>query len=489
MSQVLKLGKNCWAYERANRLSFLIDAASYYYALSKAIQSAKRSIYITGWDIRTYTLIRNKNDPHHGIKLIDLLNKTLEENQDLQVYVLCWNWTTIFSFDRELFARFKWKFKGHRRLHFKVDSNHPLGGSHHQKIVVIDECLGFCGGLDLTEERWDTPDHDPNSPYRVANSGKHYRPHHDVQVAVDGPAAKALSKIFRHRWLNCTGQLIGVHAQIQHDPWPDYLGPDAEDVMVGVSRTIPQQAYEIKTLLIDAISAAKDYIYIENQYFSWLGVLGLLEAKLLDPNGPEIVIVLPKGYTGRLENLAIAKLTAQNIERLRRLDRYGRLRVCYPKVPGLPDQVEEYSVKVHSKVLIVDGKFAKVGSSNFSNRSMSVDTECDLSIECPGGGQVQATIESLLFRLLAEHFSCHIDIVRSEFDRKHSLAATISELASDRARRLEEIRFPKRHFRKAPACALKLVDPSVSWSYMWQRKLWTRGLPRYIDPSEEKGQP
>ena len=42
------------------------------------------------------------------------------------------------------------------RSHFRYDNTHPIGGSHHQKIVVIDDAVAFNGGIDLTCRRWDT---------------------------------------------------------------------------------------------------------------------------------------------------------------------------------------------------------------------------------------------------------------------------------------------------------------------------------------------
>jgi hypothetical protein len=46
-----------------------------------------------------------------------------------------------------------------RAIEFKFDGAHPAGCSHHQKIVIADDCLAVCGGIDLASGRWDTPDH------------------------------------------------------------------------------------------------------------------------------------------------------------------------------------------------------------------------------------------------------------------------------------------------------------------------------------------
>ncbi|NIQ94797.1 MAG: hypothetical protein GWN87_11745, partial [Desulfuromonadales bacterium] len=44
----------------------------------------------------------------------------------------------------------------HNRVHFRMDDRHPVGASHHQKIVVVDDRIAFVGGFDLARCRWDT---------------------------------------------------------------------------------------------------------------------------------------------------------------------------------------------------------------------------------------------------------------------------------------------------------------------------------------------
>jgi phospholipase D1/2 len=79
-----------------------------------------------------------------------------------------------------------------RRIHFRLDSNHPLTGCHHQKILVIDDSVAFCGGIDMTTDRWDTSNHREEDPYRTRPDGSSYGPFHDVTTACDGEAAQAL---------------------------------------------------------------------------------------------------------------------------------------------------------------------------------------------------------------------------------------------------------------------------------------------------------
>jgi phosphatidylserine/phosphatidylglycerophosphate/cardiolipin synthase-like enzyme len=91
---------------------------------------------------------------------------------------------------------------------FSLDNEVPPGASQHQKIIVIDGCLAFSGGLDLTTRRWDTAKHEFANRWRIDPDGKSYRPFHDVQAVVDGAAAQALSEIAEGRWRRATGKQI-----------------------------------------------------------------------------------------------------------------------------------------------------------------------------------------------------------------------------------------------------------------------------------------
>ena len=142
----------------------------------------------------------------------------------------------IFMLERELFTNYKLGWKTHGRIHFQLDGDHPIGASHHQKIVVVDNSLAFVGGIDLTKSRWDTSEHIMNDPRRSDPDGTLYLPFHDVQMLVDGPAAAALGDIFRKRWLNATGQRLDAD-QIRDDlSWPADRPPDLRDVQVAIAR-------------------------------------------------------------------------------------------------------------------------------------------------------------------------------------------------------------------------------------------------------------
>jgi phosphatidylserine/phosphatidylglycerophosphate/cardiolipin synthase-like enzyme len=138
---------------------------------------------------------------------------------------------------------------------------------------------------------------------------------------------------------------------------------------------------EIERLYLDMIAAARHTLYIENQYFTAPRLAAALEKRLGEPDGPEIVLLVRLLSHGWLEEATMHVLRTRLIQRLQKADRYGRFKVYYPHVPDL---AEGCCVDVHSKLMVVDDRMLRIGSSNLCNRSMGVDSECDVVLEALG---------------------------------------------------------------------------------------------------------
>ena len=391
MTGLLCPHRNCWKIVKASRFGLLVDGSSYYTTLSQCIRHARNSVAILAWDLDTRTHLFAKRRRRRRPSLQRFLREVVERTPELHIYVLTWNFPIIFANVREpelVLGRDPFR---HPRIHFKFDSTHPPGASHHQKIVVIDNGIAFCGGMDIAGGRWDTPEHLPNDPRREGKAGP-YPASHDVQAIVDGDAASALGEIVRDRWRLATNESIPMTDG--RDNWPSAVIPDMTDVNIGISRT------HIERLHLDLISAARASIYIENQYLTSDVIVSALCRRLEEQDGPEILIVLPLNNAGWLEEHTIEVLRFRCIKKLREKDRFKRLRICYPVVPNSGGQ----SVNVHSKVLIVDDRWLRVGSANLTNRSMRLDTECDLTIEATNREQ-RSQILRMRNRLLSEHLA------------------------------------------------------------------------------------
>jgi phospholipase D1/2 len=253
-------------------------------------------------------------------------------------------------------------------------------------------------------------------------------------MMVDGDAAAALGDLFRDRWLWATGKMLPAQGPSRHPPWPQSVEPDLTDASVGISRTLPAykdraEVREIKHLYQDGIAAAEKLIYLENQYLTAGDIAGLLIERLRQENGPEIVVVLPRNSNGWLEKSTMDAIRHQIVNRLYEVDRHNRLAVVFPTAGGRSDPIY-----VHAKILIVDHRLMTVGSANLSNRSMGLDSECNLVVESNGGGRIADAIDRTHRRLLAEHLGVSIDRLSTTLDESDSLLKTIDSLNGSKRR-------------------------------------------------------
>jgi phosphatidylserine/phosphatidylglycerophosphate/cardiolipin synthase-like enzyme/uncharacterized membrane protein YdjX (TVP38/TMEM64 family) len=443
-ASLLRPGYNCCAVARAERVALLVDAEDYFKAFFDAALAARRSITILGWDFNSQTRLHFDPVPADGPPALlgDFLNYLVHRRHGLHVNVLNWDYPMVFGADREFPPLYGFGWKPARRVHLRYDDTHPVAGSQHQKIVLIDDKVAFVGGIDLTVKRWDSSAHLPDDPRRVA-AGKPYPPFHDLMVALDGEAARALAQIARERWHLATGDRLR-ETHVEHDPWPARLRPDLTGVDVGVARTMPPRGElpavrEVERLYLDMIGAARREIYIENQYFTAPRIAAALEQRLAEPDGPQIVLVLRLLSHGWLEEHTMHVLRTRLIQRLRQADRYGRFQVYYPHIPGLPATC---CLDVHSKAMVVDDTALRIGSANLCNRSMGMDTECDVLLESRGDPKVAQVIREFRDRLLAEHLGVPAEALARELAKGRGLHAAIAALQSGARslRRLEDVK-------------------------------------------------
>lgn len=427
---IVKEAENAWRNVSARRLSFLIDAAAYYACLERTLEEAQEQVWITGWDFDPRIKLR-PDDPHAG-SLGNLLERLAAQKPNLKIRILVWAMGPIYSGKSlRLFRKQKWA--AHAQIELRFASHRALRGSHHQKLISIDDGIAFVGGIDLTARRWDTPDHLADNELRRDPDGKSYDPVHDIQVVMDGEASRAIGDLCRSRWKASTGDEIGAPRPTRV-AWPAGTVPILKNCSVAIARTEPaitrgRGRREALRLTLDALSSARHHIYIENQYFASRKIGALLCRRLEEPDGPEIVIITTRSSHGILENVFMGGNRDRLIRRLKQADRYGRLRVGYPVVPE--GDGSEQEVLIHSKVVAIDGRFLRVGSSNFNHRSESLDTECDVAVEAANEEQ-SAAIVRVRNGLLAEHLDVDTSEVENALGDTGSLVTALDRLNTRR---------------------------------------------------------
>lgn len=421
-------GRNCQVVARARRVALLVDGEDYFRSFMLAAQQAVRSIVILSWEFNSQTRLCFDGGEVPE-RLGEFLNWLARRRRGLRIHVLDWDSPLVFRADREYRSYTLRGWHPHRRVRLVYDDTQPLAASHHQKIVVIDDALAFIGGFDLTVRRWDTCSHAAQEARRTCQDAP-YPPFHDLMMAVDGDAARALGQLVRQRWRHATGRRLRP-APEQGAAWPKEMPVDLEEVDVALARTVPELpgqpgVDEVQALYLDMIAAARERIYIENQYFTAYRVGEALAARLAEADGPEIVVVVRLFSHGWLEEHTMHILRTRLVRRLREADAHGRLSIYYPHVDGLE---ERSCIDLHSKLMIVDDEILRIGSSNLSNRSMGMDTECDAAIDARGDPRIRGVVRAFRNRLLAEHLDAAPEAVEAACRAHGSLRGAIESLA------------------------------------------------------------
>ena len=456
---LFETGANCWRTTTAAQAAFLVDGDEYFAALHEALGHARHQVLLLAWDIDSQVaLLRGpRASGQRCVTLEERLSEVLDAEPDLRVYLLDWDFSVIYAFEREWIPVFRLPWKRRRRLAFESDGELPPGASHHQKVVVIDDAVAFSGGLDLTHSRWDTSEHRPSHPDRRRSDGVPYGPFHDVQVLVAGETAAALGELARQRWLRATGEQLDAAPESDWQArWPSGVECELQSVPVAIARTAAAYAQaperrEVLAAFLDQVRSARSYLYLENQYLTSDAIVTALCERLAEEDGPELVIVVPREASGWLEEATMGEGRDRSAARLREADAHGRLRILCP-MTSMEDDERRY-VNVHAKVLIADDRWIRIGSANLSNRSMSLDTECDLLFDAEGQ---DAAARRLLARLLGEHTGRGTDAAVEALAGEGGLLAAVDALRADTGR-LEPL--PARDPWDFVTPALGVADP------------------------------
>ncbi|MFT4027165.1 MAG: phospholipase D-like domain-containing protein [Novosphingobium sp.] len=430
-----------WRFAKATRVHVVIDAADYFDLMQEAMLGARQQILMIGWDFDTRIRLgegrRWWNLPRkgrHPARLGAFVVWLVRRRRALQVRVLKWNFGALkFVFRGTMIVDlFRWWREPD--IDFKFDSAHPIGCSHHQKIVVIDDRFAVCGGLDMTSDRWDTPAHIEYDVRRRRPNGKPYGPWHDVTMLLEGPVACKLGDLGRARWVTAGGEPLPACDPQPESPWPDKLTAQFTDVEIGIARTRAEyhgrpEIEEIEALFIEHIARAKRFIYAESQYFASRRIAEAIALRVAEPDPPEIVLINPFSAEGWLEQAAMDGARVQLCHAIAERDHRRRFRIYVPYASqGTP-------IYVHAKLMIVDDEILRIGSANMNNRSMGLDTECDVFMDAarPGNGHAVAEITRIRHALLAEHCGLEPSRVFELLEKDASMIAMIDGLVSARS--------------------------------------------------------
>jgi phosphatidylserine/phosphatidylglycerophosphate/cardiolipin synthase-like enzyme len=388
------------SWSSGNEVRALIHGANYFAALRDATEKLARddTLYFTDW----------RGDPDEAVDANGLTISSMlaaAASRGAIVNGLVW---------RSHWDRLAFSAQQNRRLGADIeaaggccllDMRVRIGGSHHQKFVVIRHSdsqnsvddVAFVGGIDLCHSRRDDREHvgDPQAQPMAAAYGSR-PPWHDVQVAIRGPAVGAVEYVFRERWTDpqplsrapwrrIADRLHGEQVKARTLPIQSADPPTVGTHAVQILRTYPSRRHgypfaplgerSVARAYEKALRRARSLIYIEDQYLWSAEVVEAFAAALRDRPQLRMIAVLPM-YADQDGKVAGPPNEIGRIDALESLRRAGGDRVAVyglENTGGLP-------IYVHAKVCVIDDVWASVGSDNLNRRSWSHDSELSCAV-------------------------------------------------------------------------------------------------------------
>jgi cardiolipin synthase A/B len=261
---------------------------------------------------------------------------------------------------------------------------------NHRRIVVVDGRVGFTGGFGV-DDTWNG-DGQTNGHWRETN------------VRLEGPAVQNLQEAFVEHWREATGVLLGGR---EYFPYPPVEIKDAP-VHTQVVRSSPVQGNEsMYRVFLQAISSARRSILIPMPY---LLPGEQLTAALLDAaqRGVRVRVLVPS-----VENGSGVEFVTQASQR----DGFA------PLVDGGILLHEYAPALLHTKMMIIDGAWATIGSANFDNRSMAMNDELNVMF-------YDQTIARRLEEIFAEDVAHSHKLTREQLENRQWLHRALGTLLS-----------------------------------------------------------
>jgi phosphatidylserine/phosphatidylglycerophosphate/cardiolipin synthase-like enzyme len=347
----------------ATTVSWLIDNADAYRAVVASIRRARETIWISqlALDVDCVAYDVAPFATHHA-RSTTILHELLDvARRGVAVRVLL-NASLLLDTVKPLRAGLAAAGADRRLIRVRGVSAFPQ--LLHAKMVMVDDDTAILVGSPFANGYWDDSRHAPvddRRPMRELGG----RPVHDVSTELHGPAVHALRDTFAAMWNDASDKADDDRDLLRV---PRAAGRVVEATATRVVRTAPRDGpIEILPALLDALARARKLIYIEHQYLSARPVVDALVRALARRPSLEIIIVLN-------QNPDVTAYRGWQNARLRDagLLEHPRVGVFSPWTSSVDGHQRRRlsQVFVHSKVVVIDDRWALVGSANLDGVSL-----------------------------------------------------------------------------------------------------------------------
>ncbi len=364
----------------------LVDGVPAFRRICRAVESADHSVWVTVAFVDRFVALPDG----HGT-LFDVLDRAAARGLDVRV--VFWREPTLDPPPApgwEIFtgnaAERAWLAE--RGARFAARWDHLADGCHHQKSWIVDAGapgeVAFVGGINLDRMSIVEPGH------RASEPPEHY---HDVYLELAGPSASDVHHNFVQRWNEASerGRDDGVWGAAVDLPYPSAVSAARGGSTAQIVRTLRDREWGVLESYLGAIDAAREWLYVENQFFFSHPIFERIDAALRRGVAVTVVVPgrpLPEAYDARRRHPRL-------FEALRELGRHEGFTLAAPTAMG--DDGVRRDVYVHAKLAIVDGAWMTVGSANLERSSLERATE--MNVACWDA----AVADGLHRELRAEH--------------------------------------------------------------------------------------
>jgi cardiolipin synthase A/B len=322
------------ALHHRNRITVFTDGPAFYPAMLEAIRSAKRSINMECYIFQS------------GKMADQFINALAERARNGIRVTIVVDAIGSFNLWGRPVARLRaagCRIESYQRLRWY--SLHRINNRTHRELLVVDGEIAFAGGAGIADW-WVFPGDGRPRPWR------------DTMIRIEGPIVAALQGVAAENWLECCGEIL-----IGSDFFPD-LKPCGETTAFVVKSSPSDRATASRVAFQLLIEGADHAVRISTPYF--LPDRALRRALLeMVKRGVSVTVIVPGAATD------------QKWVRLASRRMWGHL------LRGGVRIFEFRDAMTHAKVLIVDGLWAVLGTTNIDNRSFEHNDEVNVAMRDP----------------------------------------------------------------------------------------------------------